>query len=183
MHPTVDSFLGGANEIIKEVKTEEKALKLVWKLSLKDGNDTIRNKGARDIAIIRNGWRLLSASTASAPTQSSDITTAFSPHICRGEELLTLPVLQLEALGLTGVRFIQSWTALHVYCSVPLPRDSPSKAHKVSKARGVQGVIQLKYQNEISLSIKMGFCSPSLALSGNLLFPRIVPIYVYSRAI
>lgn len=126
------------------MKTEEKALKLVWKLSLKDGNDTIRNKGARDIAVIRNGWCLLSAFTASAPTQSSDITTAFNPHIHRGEELLTLPVLQLEALGLAGVRFVQSWT-LHVYCSVPLLRDSPSKPHKVSKARGIQGVIQLKY--------------------------------------
>lgn len=103
---------------MKEVKIEEKALKLVWKLSLKDGSDTIRNNGARDIAVIRNSWCLLSASTASAPTQSSAITTAFSPHIRRGEEQFAVPVLQLETLGLAGVRFVQSRT-LHAERLVP----------------------------------------------------------------
>lgn len=85
-------------------------------------------------------------------------------------------VLQESDLFRAGLSMQSVWfQTLLVYYSVPLFHDSPSEAHKVSKARGIQGVIQLKCQNEISLSIKMESYTPFPALSGNLLFPRIVP--------
>lgn len=142
------------------MKMEEETLKLVLELSLKDENNTTRNKAGRVGEGYRNNMQWLAfidcLHCLCSHTKLVDIATAFSPHIRMGKELLDLASGNTESCKsricseldspcrASGSKVPMSTILYPCSLTVPLLHDKTSKATKV------QELIQMSIKQNLS---------------------------------